>query len=190
MAGSVVGVGGAAQAAPVQCATGLWKVTGVTAVIQGTTDAGKKTKVTYRGMAGIKVKITPTKLAYDFRGSKKEYFTGYEGKVKKAGWEQLFGGGLTLKAKLTGNAKGKLHTAPKSAKGTAKGTGLNTKPVKASWGYWKVSDHIKKKQFDTPVMYRAVYLCDAKTKKLHLRDIRKWGRMSETVHLYLKLVKK
>ncbi|WP_460363503.1 hypothetical protein [Actinocorallia lasiicapitis] len=192
VAGSIVGVGAPAQAAPAKkpCAVGLWKVTGVAAVIKGTMEDGKKKYTAYKGMAGIKVKITKTALLYDFRGSKREYYSGYEGDTKVAGWEQLGLGKLALKAKLTGDKKGRLATVAKSATGNALGYGYSTAPVAAPWGpQWKVADHIRKGQFDTPVLSKTgTYLCSAKNpkkKKLQLRDVRRWGQLTETVKINL-----
>ncbi len=196
-AGAATAAAAPAAAAPTaskaKCHIGLWRTTGLKANIKGKTPQGFIQNVTYQGMAGIKLKVAPKRLTYDFTGSKRETFRGMgpEGKPVE-GWEQLKGV-LYLPAKVTSDKKGlkgQITTLNKKASGPATGTGMNTKPEKASWGYWKVADHAKIGHFDTPVVKQPKFTCNPKKKTLHIRDIRKWDTFTETVDIYLKLVRR
>ncbi|GAB2809766.1 hypothetical protein GCM10022221_03950 [Actinocorallia aurea] len=180
-----------AAAAPKKCYTGQWVTTGLKAKITGRSNETKKFQnVSYQGMAGIKLKLHPTKgLVYDFTGSKRETFAGVDVNGKKvAGWEKLTGV-LNLPAKITGDMKGTITSRNKKANGPATGTGMNTKPVQASWGTWKVKDHAKIGHFDTPVVKKATFTCTP-GKKLVIKDVRKWDTFTETLTMNFKPKKK
>ncbi|MCD0448262.1 hypothetical protein LO762_03490 [Actinocorallia sp. API 0066] len=183
-----------AQAAPKpkkKCYTGQWVTTGLTAKITGkSAQTGYTQNVTYKGMAGIKLKLDPKKgLVYNFTGSKRETFAGVNVDGKRVeGWEQLKGV-LYLPAKITGDRKGVITSRNKQARGPATGTGMNIKPERASWGTWKVADHAKIGHFDTPVVKKATFTC-VPGKKLVVKDVRKWDTFTETLVMNLKPVKK
>lgn len=196
------GVAGAlaapAQAAPLtraqpKCYAGLWKTTGLKAVIHGKAPTGYTQHVVYKGMAGIKLKVTSKRLVYDFTGSQRETFsgTGTDGKRVK-GWEKLTGV-LYLPSKVSSDTKGlkgQIASYNKKASGPATGTGMNTLPTQASWGGWKVAAHARIGHFDTPVIKKAKFLCDPKKKMLYIRDVRKWDTFTETVEIKLQLVRR
>lgn len=176
-----------------KCHLGLWKTTGLKANISGKTPEGFNQDVDYKGMAGIKLKISPQRIVYDFTGSKKEAIKGIgaDGKPMEA-WEQLTGV-LYLPSKVTSDKKGlkgKIVTRNKRASGPATGTGMTTKPQKASWGNWKVAAHAKIGHFDTPVVKAAKFVCNPKKKTLRLVDVRKWATFTETVDIRFKLVRR
>ena len=197
-AGMSAAVAVPAEAAPkkpktVKCHLGLWKTTGLKANISGKTPEGFNQDVDYKGMAGIKLKISPQRIVYDFTGSKKETIKGIgaDGKPMEA-WEQLTGV-LYLPSKITSDKKGlkgQIATYNKRAAGPATGTGMTTKPRKASWGKWKVAAHAKIGHFDTPVVKKAKFFCNPKKKTLRLVDVRKWATFTETVDMRFKLVRR
>ncbi|MDX6738978.1 hypothetical protein [Actinocorallia sp. A-T 12471] len=181
----------AAAAPKKKCYTGQWVSTGLTAKITGkSAQTGKTQNVTYKGMAGIKLKLDPVSgLTYNFTGSKRETFKGtnVEG-VYTTGWEKLTGV-LYLPAKITGDKKGVITSRNKKARGPATGTGANTKPTAVSWGTWKVADHAKIGHFDTPVVKKAKFTCTP-GKKLVIKDVRKWDTFTETLTMNFKPKKK
>lgn len=198
-AGMTAAVAAPAEAAPkkpkkqVKCHLGLWKTTGLTANISGRTPEGFNQDVDYKGMAGIKLKVSPQRVVYDFTGSKREYIKGIgaDGKPMEA-WEQLTGV-LYLPSKITSDKKGlkgQIASHNKRAAGPATGTGMTTKPQKASWGKWKVADHAKIGHFDTPVVKKAKFVCNPKKKTLRITDVRKWATFTETLDMRLKLVRR
>jgi len=205
-AGAAAAVAGPAEAAPKKpgkCHLGLWKTTGLKANITGRAAVGgaKVQDVDYAGMSGIRLKVSPQRLVYDFTGSKKEKIKGLgpDGRRMEA-WEQLTGV-LHLPSKITADAKGmkgRITTRNKRASGPATGTGMTLKPQKASWGRWKVAAHAKVGHFDTPVVKNAKFACNPKKKTLRLVDVRKWEaevdqrlvRFTETVDIRFKLVRR
>jgi hypothetical protein len=196
-AGMSAAVAVPAEAAPkkaAKCHLGLWKTTGLKANISGKTPEGFNQDVDYKGMAGIKLKISPQRIVYDFTGSKKETIKGIgaDGKPMEA-WEQLTGV-LYLPSKVTSDKKGlkgKIVTRNKKASGPATGMGMTIKPKKASWGDpWKVAAHAKIGHFDTPVVKAAKFACNPKKKTLRVVDVRKWATFTETVDMRFKLVRR
>ncbi|WP_157963634.1 hypothetical protein [Actinocorallia populi] len=198
-AGMSAAVAVPADAAPkkpkkqVKCHLGLWKTTGLTANISGETPDGNFQDVDYKGMAGIKLKISTKRVVYDFTGSKRETIKGIgaDGKPMEA-WEQLTGV-LYLPSKITSDKKGlkgQIASYNKRAAGPATGTGMTTKPEPASWGEWKVADHAKIGHFDTPVVKKAKFVCNPKKKTLRITDVRKWDTFTETLDMRFKLVRR
>ncbi|MEO3782762.1 hypothetical protein ABGB12_05510 [Actinocorallia sp. B10E7] len=193
-AGVSAAVAAPAEAKPkAKCHIGLWKTTGLKANISGKTQGGNFQDVDYKGMAGIKLKISPQRIVYDFTGSKRETIKGIgaDGKPMEA-WEQLTGV-LYLPSKVTSDkkgVKGRIATYNKRASGPATGTGMTVKPKQASWGGWKVAAHAKIGHFDTPVVKNAKFVCNPKKKTLRLVDVRKWDTFTEIVDIRFKLVRR